>query len=136
MQHVIARVDDDEFNLRLMDRWLRVAGYQTLMCATHAAAYELMRMTHPAVLLLDCSGHTDVLHAQQAYLRSRGGATLGKPVTTEERVANVGAVLGPRARSHGPAEGRVGRGRTCSGPLDRSPCDGQRWCDDSRRAEM
>ncbi len=126
MQHVIALVDDDELNLRLMDLWLRLAGYQTLVCADHAAAYELVRAARPAAIILDlmlgmraagwerlaqvqgvrlssaipvilCSAHTDVLHTQQAYLRSLGGDTLGKPFTAEDLVAKVGAVLGPPA---------------------------------------
>jgi CheY-like chemotaxis protein len=132
MQHVIALVDDDEFNLRLMDLWLRVAGYQTLRCAAQAAAYDLVRVARPAAIILDlmegtrpagwatlahlqgdpltraipvilCSAHTDLLRAQQGYLRSLGGDTLGKPFTAEELVAKLEAVLGPTG-DHAPAE--------------------------------
>ena len=124
MQHLIALVDDDELNLRLMDLWLRVAGYQTLRCTAQAAAYDVVRAARPAAIILDlmegprpagwatlaqlqgdpltsaipvimCSAHTDLLRAQQAYLRRLGGDTLGKPFTAEELVAKVGAVLGP-----------------------------------------
>ena len=124
MQHLIALVDDDAFNLRLMDLWLRVAGYHTLRCAAQAAAYEVALAARPAAIILDlmegprpagwatltqlqgdpltrtipvivCSAHTDLLRAQQAYLRRLGGDTLGKPFTAEELVAKVGAVLGP-----------------------------------------
>ncbi|HZB95376.1 MAG TPA: response regulator [Herpetosiphonaceae bacterium] len=124
MQHVIALVDDDEVNLRLMELWLRLAGYQTLRCAAQAAAYGVVRAARPAAIILDlmegkrlvgwatlaqlqgdpltraipvivCSAQTDLLRAQQAYLRRLGGDTLGKPFTAEELVAKVGAVLGP-----------------------------------------
>ena len=123
MQHVIALVDDDEVNLRLMELWLRLAGYQTLRCAAQAAAYGVVRAARPAAIILDlmegkrlvgwatlaqlqgdpltraipvivCSAQTDLLRAQQAYLRRLGGETLGKPFTAEELVAKVGAVLG------------------------------------------
>src|SRR5919199_3111540 len=119
MHHLIALVDDDELNLRLMDLWLRVAGYQTLRCAAQAATYDVVRAARPAAIILDlmegprpagwaalaqlqgdpltsaipvimCSAHTDLLRAQQAYLRRWGGETLGKPFTVAGAAGQVG----------------------------------------------
>ncbi len=122
-QNLIVVVDDDPTLQKLLDRILRLEGYQTRVWSRSTGAYELVRDTQPSLVLLDmnleqpraglgvlellraddatanvpvlvCCGDRGLVEAEWEHLQRLRCEVVLKPVSPEMLVKKIAAMLG------------------------------------------